>query len=310
MIYDAKASLFQTVTFGEQANYCKSAIAVAENRHGIPHKLLLAIATVESGRWNAELKKSEPWPWTVQSAGKSYYFDSKKEAITFVEKLQRKGVKNIDVGCMQVNLHYHKTAFQSLEEAFDADANVNYGAGFLKKLKQGANNWKKAVAHYHSRTKSLYKPYQKLVYSALSRALGKGAKPVWNDASWAHSSQHSQERIVPHTFYRKRPLIDRHYNPKTRGRYGVTGARISVDRYRELQNKMKTDQRAQGASVQRVNAGQKTFHELLKPKVFRVDHSSTPKRPLRESPKSQILSTQGRKAPLNIYRVNRHQRRF
>ena len=52
-----------------------------------------------------------------------------------VRKLQRRGVRNIDVGCMQVNLRYHPKAFKSLGQAFDPRANAAYAAGFLRKLR-------------------------------------------------------------------------------------------------------------------------------------------------------------------------------
>ena len=43
--------------------------------------------------------------------GKDRFFSSKAAAITAVRKLQADGVRNIDVGCMQVNLKYHPKVF-------------------------------------------------------------------------------------------------------------------------------------------------------------------------------------------------------
>lgn len=77
--------------------------------------------------------------------------------------LWRQGVRNIDVGCMQVNLKYHDNAFATLEEALDPDSNIEYAARLLRKLFSRHRSWSQAVAHYHSATKSLNVTYRKKV---------------------------------------------------------------------------------------------------------------------------------------------------
>jgi soluble lytic murein transglycosylase-like protein len=64
--------------------------------------------------------------------------------------LQSRGVRLIDVGCFQVDLRYHPTAFSNLEQAFDPDANANYAAHFLTELRVRTGSWSAAVASYHS----------------------------------------------------------------------------------------------------------------------------------------------------------------
>ena len=66
--------------------------------------------------------------------GQGRYLSSKLEAINEVRELQARGIRNIDVGCMQVNLYHHPDAFFSLEQAFDPAANVTYAAQFLRSL--------------------------------------------------------------------------------------------------------------------------------------------------------------------------------
>ncbi|MDZ7712446.1 MAG: hypothetical protein U5L06_04740 [Rhodovibrio sp.] len=66
--------------------------------------------------------------------GRGRYLPSKAAAIAEVRDLQARGVSNIDVGCMQVNLHWHGDAFESLEQAFDPAYNVAYAAAFLLDL--------------------------------------------------------------------------------------------------------------------------------------------------------------------------------
>ena len=62
---------------------------------------------------------ARPWPWTVRSGPDSFYLPSKELALRKVRELRAAGRSNIDVGCMQINLGHHPTAFASLDEAFD-----------------------------------------------------------------------------------------------------------------------------------------------------------------------------------------------
>ena len=131
---------------------CEIAADKAEADYQIKPNLLQTIASVESGRWNAEAGKRVAWPWTVHAKGKGRYYKTKAEAIAAVQDLQRRGVTNIDVGCMQINLKYHGTAFKNLDEAFDPQKNANYSAQFLRNLyKRNKQNWTKTAMHYHSR---------------------------------------------------------------------------------------------------------------------------------------------------------------
>ena len=56
------------------------------------------------------------WPWTINAEGRDYYQPSKAAAVGMVRALQLSGVRVIDIGCFQVDLFYHRTAFASLEE--------------------------------------------------------------------------------------------------------------------------------------------------------------------------------------------------
>lgn len=95
--------------------------------------------------------------------GKGHFFPTKAAAITAVRKLQADGVRNIDVGCIQVNLKYHPKAFENLEEAFDPAANALYAAQLFAKLRRTTKSINRAVAHYHSTTRDRNRPYTKKV---------------------------------------------------------------------------------------------------------------------------------------------------
>lgn len=142
---------------------CRRQTAQEERRHGIPPHLLTAIAFAESGRWDEANRAKTAWPWTVTSGGDGAYFPTKAQAIAEVKRLKAKGVKNIDVGCMQVNLYYHPDAFASLDEAFEPATNVGYAARFLAVLFKESGSWTQAAAMYHSRDEENGEIYRKKV---------------------------------------------------------------------------------------------------------------------------------------------------
>lgn len=117
----------------------------------IPSQLLRSIALVESGRADPVTGRTVPWPWTINVSGTGYFFSSSEEAVAAVRNFQARGIKSIDVGCAQVNLLHHPTAFATLERAFDPEANAGYAARFLKSLYGDTRNWPLAAAAYHSR---------------------------------------------------------------------------------------------------------------------------------------------------------------
>ena len=147
----------------EFLNTCRQATERTEKDYRLPKRLLNAISLTETGRWHDKNREIIAWPWTVYSEGRGRYLPSKRAAIAEVLKLKAKGVKNIDVGCMQVNLYWHPDAFSSLEEAFDPATNTDYAGKLLKKLQRSSRSWNVAIAFYHSQTKKYYIPYRKKV---------------------------------------------------------------------------------------------------------------------------------------------------
>ncbi|MFN3461825.1 MAG: murein transglycosylase [Oceanibaculum sp.] len=139
---------------------CGAAIARTEQARGIPQNFLRAVGLAESGRWDAGARQGVPWPWTVNAEGEGNYYPTKAAAIAAVRRLQARGVKSIDVGCMQVNLYWHGDAFSSLGEAFEPEANVAYAADFLSRLKEERRSWQNAVGYYHSATPEFNQRYR------------------------------------------------------------------------------------------------------------------------------------------------------
>ena len=139
---------------------CLGPIYKAEREKGIPVHLLRSIALAESGRWDASSSRTVAWPWTINAEGVGHFFPSKAAAIAFVRKLQARGVRSIDIGCMQINQVWHAGAFASLEEAFEPEKNVAYAARHLAELKDDRKTWTEAVGYYHSATPELGQRYR------------------------------------------------------------------------------------------------------------------------------------------------------
>jgi hypothetical protein len=148
----------------QQSTLCAVALRQAEQRYQLPPGLLGSIAMAESGRPITSVTDIRPWPWTINADGTGLFLDSKAAAIAWMQQ-QASRHNFIDVGCMQVDLHYHPTAFASIEEAFDPAANTDYAARLLVDLHRGEANgsWDIAVGLYHSHTPMLAAQYRERV---------------------------------------------------------------------------------------------------------------------------------------------------
>ncbi len=158
--------LIPNLAMAEPGRLCRAAIQAAEREFRLPAHLLTAIARIESGRRDPETGAFHPWPWTINAEGAGSFFPTKEAAIAEARALQARGVRSIDIGCMQVNLRHHPDAFASLEEAFDPQANARYAARFLSELAGPEQDWQRAAGAYHSQTPGLAEPYRARVLAA------------------------------------------------------------------------------------------------------------------------------------------------
>lgn len=196
--------------YGNVRTICSTFAAQQEKAEHVPPGLVHAVAMAESGRWLEQDKATHPWPWTVTSGSDSFYLSSKETAIAKVEELQANGRTNIDVGCMQINLHYHPSAFSNLEEAFDPDQNVAYGTKFLKKLRIKTRSWGKATAFYHSQNRARGIAYREKVYS-LWRKLRRQPAILTSTANAAPAPPTRLHKVFKGEI--KRPLFSKRPSP-------------------------------------------------------------------------------------------------
>jgi len=111
---------------------------------------LLAITRVETGRQGRD--GIDPWPWAVNLDGQGHWFATEVEAWRFVYDAFRRGARDFDIGCFQINYRWHGARFTSIEAMFDPFTNARYAATFLTDLYRETGDWEGAVRAYHSRT--------------------------------------------------------------------------------------------------------------------------------------------------------------
>lgn len=133
----------------DPARLCDGAAYLAAQRTGVPFDLLRAIARVESGRQRDGAMA--PWPWTINLAGQGAHFATSEAAMNRVQQAMAEGQSMVDIGCFQINLHWHGRSFPSLEAMFDPSINALYAADYLSQLFSETGSWDGAVAAYHSR---------------------------------------------------------------------------------------------------------------------------------------------------------------
>ncbi len=136
---------------------CDQVAAHAADQSGVPISVLKAISLTETGRKRGGAFR--PWPWTVNMEGKGAWFDTKEEALAYVQENFDRGARSFDVGCFQINYKWHGQNFASIEEMFDPRINALYAARFLTELYAETGTWTRAAGAYHSRTPSFAERY-------------------------------------------------------------------------------------------------------------------------------------------------------
>ena len=116
----------------------------AAARYDVPLGVLYAVGMTETGR------KGSLQPYALNIAGKTVFTSSAREAAATFRQSQLKGIRLIDLGCMQINHYYHGGEFRNVEEMLVPARNVDYAAKFLSQLRTREGSWTMAVARYHA----------------------------------------------------------------------------------------------------------------------------------------------------------------
>lgn len=134
--------------------------------YGIPYKILFAIGMQESQRdvGNGHVL---PWPWTLNINGDGKYFETSMQMQKALFDAMDHGVRNIDVGLMQINIKWHLGKSYSLIDLMRPEDNLNIAAQILRDEHNGCGgtdyDWMCAIGRYHSRREARAENYTKQV---------------------------------------------------------------------------------------------------------------------------------------------------
>ena len=123
---------------------CEREMTRASARYEVPLGVLYAVGMTETGR------KGSLQPYAMNIEGRAHFAESAGEAVRVFAAARGRGARLIDLGCMQINHHYHGERFASVEAMLDPGSNVDYAARFLRELREREGSWTMAVARYHA----------------------------------------------------------------------------------------------------------------------------------------------------------------
>jgi soluble lytic murein transglycosylase-like protein len=127
-----------------QAGLCEREIHRAATKYGVPEGILYSVGLAETG------KKGSLQPWALNIEGKAVFASSPADALSIFDNARRQGAVLIDLGCMQINHHFHGSEFSSPSQMLEPARNVDYAAKFLANLHARHETWTMAVARYHA----------------------------------------------------------------------------------------------------------------------------------------------------------------
>lgn len=132
--------------------------------NNIPPDVFFCIGQTESGRAFNGVRK--PWPWTLNIAGRGAFFNSRLEAETALNQAIVQGIRNIDIGLMQINYRVHSARVNQAADLLDPYTNMAVSADILNEYRGNQDLWH-AVGRYHSATPGLKQAYQGRVAKCL-----------------------------------------------------------------------------------------------------------------------------------------------
>ncbi len=157
-----------------QAHLCDAAADRAAREIGVPLSVLRSLTRVETGRGQGDT--IEPWPWTLNMGGDGSWHDNEALALAAARQAISGGRRNIDIGCFQINYHWHGAAFADTSRMLDPVENARYAARFLRDLHAELGDWTAAAGAFHSRNPDHAARYLAR-YREISAALGLSMDP-------------------------------------------------------------------------------------------------------------------------------------
>ncbi len=113
--------------------------------------LLYAVALAESASHRGAQRIS-PWPYAIRVGDDAVYAKSKAEAEAVLNRaLKEKKKHHLDVGLMQINLHWHGSRVDSPTALLDPVTNLNLGSRILAEaIASSPTDLELGIGRYHS----------------------------------------------------------------------------------------------------------------------------------------------------------------
>lgn len=124
------------------------AYQLAATQAQVPPNLLYAVALQESGR--AMNGRLVPWPWTLNVAGQSRRYGTRREACTNLRQVLRvTPATRVDVGLGQLNAGYQRHRVRQPCELLEPYRNLRLAAIILREQYNPNQSWLMAAGRYH-----------------------------------------------------------------------------------------------------------------------------------------------------------------
>ena len=131
---------------------------VAEKR-GLDPYILYAVALVESAKVSKRIAK--PWPWALNRQGRPLAPASQIDARGILYDTLARGIRNIDVGLMQVNIRWQGHRVRQPEDLLDPETNLRVGADVLAEaIGSAPGDLALGVGRYHAGSHDAARAYR------------------------------------------------------------------------------------------------------------------------------------------------------
>jgi soluble lytic murein transglycosylase-like protein len=124
---------------------------LAGKAHGVDPILLYAVALAESATPRG-VGQVSPWPYALRTGDTAHYpGDAQSAAVLLATLLKKESARTLDVGLMQINLHWHGHRVDGPTALLDARTNLNVGAQILAEAMASApQDPALGIGRYHS----------------------------------------------------------------------------------------------------------------------------------------------------------------